>query len=358
VNSLDPPYGALDPAGMAALIDGIPEHIEGALARAVASPWKRPARSPSLLALGGMGGSGIAAELTAGLCADWAARPLLVVRDYRWPAWLTEDTLALLCSYSGNTEETLALYREAGARRVARVAITTGGLLGEACQRDGVPWVKIPGGFPPRAALFWSWVPLTFLVHALGWCEDPASAWRDAVVRLRDLQQRIGTGAPEVDNPAKQLARRLVGRHLYIYSGAERVAAVATRFRQQLHENAKLLAHTGAVPELNHNEIVGWERPEAFHREVALLVLRDAADAPEVVTRLELTADYARRQGAQVHVLDSHPGGRLARLAQQVMFGDYLSLYLALARGVDPTPVASIDEFKRRLSEAGVKRGS
>ena len=86
-----------------------------------------------------MGGSGIAGELAAGLYADWAVRPLLVVRDYRWPAWLTEDTLAVLCSYSGNTEETLALYREAGARHVARLAITTGGMLGEACERDGVP---------------------------------------------------------------------------------------------------------------------------------------------------------------------------------------------------------------------------
>jgi glucose/mannose-6-phosphate isomerase len=364
VNRLDPPYDALDPGGMAARIDGIPEQIEGALALVGASPWPgmawakdRSRQGPALLALGGMGGSGIAADLTAGLNSDRASRPVLVVRDYRWPAWLTAEALAVLCSYSGNTEETLALYREAGERRVARAAITTGGALAEACERDQVPWLKIPAGIPPRAALFWSWVPLTALVHSLGWSEDPKPAWGEAVAKLRDLKARLGTAVPEATNPAKQLARRIAGRPIYIYSGTERIAAVATRFRQQLHENGKLLAHTGVVPELNHNEIVGWERPEAFHREVVLLVLRDAEDAPEVSTRLALTADYARRQGAEVHWLEPYPGGRLARLAQQILFGDYLSLYLALVRGVDPTPVASIDEFKRRLSEAGAQHG-
>jgi len=135
------------------------------------------------------------------------------------------------------------------------------------------------------------------------------------------------------------------------------MGAVATRLRQQLNENAKLLAHSALVPEANHNEIVGWERPGELHRRVSVLVLRDPDDRREVTRRLTLTADYARRQGAEVHEVPPAQGDRLTRMAAQVQFGDYLSLYLALLGGADPTPIASIDEFKRRLSEAGEKRG-
>ena len=353
--SLDPPYGERDPGDMAGRIDGIPEQIEAALERMAASPWKHRDR-PAALAVGGMGGSAIAADLTFDLYADAMPFPLIVVRDYHWPKAVTRDALAVLCSYSGDTEETLSLYRDAGERGTARAAITTGGALARACERDGVPWAEVPAGSPPRAALFSTWVPLTFLVHAVGGCDDPAPDWRDAVTRLRALRERIGTQVPESVNPVKQMARRLAARHLYIYGGIPRTAAAATRFRQQINENAKLPAHSAVAPELNHNEIVAWERPDAFHHRLGVIVLRDVEDSPEVAIRLELTADYARRQGAEVQVFDSQPGGRLARLAAQVMVGDTLSLYLALARGVDPTPVASIDEFKRRLAEARPKR--
>src|SRR5262245_872515 len=125
---------------------------------------------------------------------------------------------------------------------------------------------------------------------------------------------------------------------------------MATRLRTQLNENAKLLAHSALVPELNHNEIVGWERAAAGRASV--LILRDREDAPEVAKRLTLTAEYAARQGAQVHEVSSGDGGRLARMASLVQWGDYLSFYLARLAGVDPTPIASIDEFKRRLAES------
>jgi glucose/mannose-6-phosphate isomerase len=356
--ALDPPYGERDAGGMAARLDATPEQIEDAVARYQAGPWSLPSRFPSMLAVGAMGGSAISGDLTFGLYSDQLPRPLLVVRDYRWPAFVTREAFALLCSYSGNTEETLGLYAEARKREVPRAVISSGGALAVACGRDGVPCHKLPGGSPPRAALFTIWVPLTALVHALQWCDDPMPAWRDAAARLRALRDRIGTHVPEEGNPAKRLARRLAGRMLFLFSATERTAPVAARMRQQLHENAKVLAHSAPVPEFNHNEIVGWERPGALHRGASVLLLRDAEDSVPVARRLDLTAEYAERQGAEVHVLESPPGGRLARLAAQVAFGDYLSLYLALAQGVDPTPIASIDEFKRRLAEAGTQRGT
>jgi glucose/mannose-6-phosphate isomerase len=349
--TLEPPYPD-DPKGMAGLIEGIPDQIEGALARVAASPWKRAPRIPSTLAVGAMGGSAIAADLTSAIYSDRIQRPIAVVRDYHWPAFVTREAFALHCSYSGATEETLSLYHESARRGVPRAALTTGGSLAAACDRDGAPWHKLPGGMPPRAALFSSWVPMTALVAALDWCDDPTPDWRESVARLRELRERIGVAVPEASNPAKQLARALLGHPIVIYASATRTAAAGTRLRQQLNENAKLPARSAYVPELNHNEIVSWERPDAPQRGSAVLILEDAEDRPEIVRRLALTAEYVGGQGAEVHRLESGSGGRLARLAQLVVWGDYLSFYLAMLRGVDPTPVASLDEFKRRMAAA------
>jgi glucose/mannose-6-phosphate isomerase len=351
--SLEPPYGARDASGMAARITAQPEHIEEALARVATAPWRITAGSPSLLAVGALGGSAIAADLTTGLYHDRLPRPLLVVRDYHWPACVGRDALALLCSYSGETEETLALYREAGERGIPRAAITTGGTLADWCQRDGVPCAALPGGSPPRAALFSAWVTITALLPALGWIDGQETAWREAAAHLRARNRMLSPDAPEAGNPAKQLARALAGRFVFVYTGSERLGPVGTRLRQQLNENAKMPGHSAVVPELNHNEIVGWERPGALSKSVAVLLLRDAEDSAATRTRLTLTGEFAARQGAAVHEVESTGEGRLARLASLVQFGDYLSLYLALAAGVDPTPIASIDEFKRRLAEAG-----
>jgi glucose/mannose-6-phosphate isomerase len=338
---------------MIARIRDIPLQIEDALERLDRSPWIVSTVAPDRLAVGAMGGSAIAADLCATLYADRLPHPLLTVRDYRWPAWVGRSALALLASYSGDTEETLSLYREAGSRGVPRVAMTTGGTLGAWCERDGVSCMRMPGGAPPRAAMYGAWVSLTSLLNALGWIEDPRAGWRHAAQRLRERGERLGAGVPERDNPAKRLARALTGRPVVIYAGGRGLGAVATRFLQQLNENAKVSGHSALVPELNHNEIVGWEKPGAALHGCAVLMLHDPEDDPAVRVRLELTAEYVERQGAAVHVVRAGDGERLVRLAELAQFGDYLSLYLAFLNGVDPTPIASIDAFKRRLAERG-----
>jgi glucose/mannose-6-phosphate isomerase len=353
---LEPPFGARDPRGMAALVDALPEHIEESLARVAATPWLAPVREPSLLAFGGMGGSAIAGELTAAAFADALPRPFLVIRDYRWPACVGRDALAILSSYSGNTEETLALAGEVAARGVPAAAMTSGGVLAERAQKSGWPLHRLPGGMPPRAALFHAWVPLTALLASLGWTADPAPGWREAVAVLRQRRRELGAAAVEATNPAKQLARALAGRPLFIYTGAGPLAAVAVRWRQQLNENAKVFAHSAVVPEHNHNEIVGWQVASPNTRAIAVLVLRDGEDSAEATARLDLAAEYAARQGAAVHEIRSQGESRLARLASLVQFGDFLSLYLALLGGADPSDIASIDEFKRRLAERASAR--
>jgi glucose/mannose-6-phosphate isomerase len=348
--SLEPPYGQRDRRGMAALVDALPDHIEAALAASDVQPWAPPVAQPSLLALGGMGGSAIAGELTAALVADRAPRPFLIVRDYHWPACVDRTALAVLSSNSGNTEETLSLAHEAIARGVPCAAIASGGALAALAGEHGWPLHRLPAGMPPRAALFHGWVPLTRFVHRLGWASDPVPDWREAAALLARRRTELGAAAAEAANPAKRLARELAGRSVYLYSGPGGPAAVAVRWRQQLNENAKVLAHSSVVPEHNHNEIVGWQEKRPDSRSLAVLLLRDGEDTAAATARLDLTAEFAARQGAAVHEIRSQGESRIARLASLVQFGDSLSLYLALLGGVDPTDIASIDEFKRRLA--------
>jgi glucose/mannose-6-phosphate isomerase len=350
VSDLEPPYGERDPADMAGRIAAAPRQIEQALERCAADPWTLAGASPDLLAVGALGGSAIAADLAAVLYRDRLPRPLVTVRDTRWPAYLNPRGLALLSSYSGETEETLSLYREAAALGVPRAAITTGGRLEQWCRRDGCPVMMLPAGSPPRAAVYASWVSISQLVHALGWVEDPSATWTEAAGRLRDRDRERGPRAPEADNPAKRLARQLHGAFVLIYAGTS-LGPVATRMRNQINENAKLLAHSADVPELDHNEIVGWERRASLPERTAVVLLRDTEDSPEIEARLTWTGEYAARQGARVFEVREDDGGRLARMASLVQFGDYLSLYLGLLNGVDPTPIASIVAMKRDLAQ-------
>jgi glucose/mannose-6-phosphate isomerase len=341
---------------MAALIEAQPAHIEQSLARLASEPWRAPVRAPAVLALGGMGGSAIAGELAAATAADRAPKPFLVVRDYRWPAWVTSEALVVLSSSSGRTEETLALAHGAAERGLPAMALASGGPLAELAAKHRWPLHRLPGGMPPRAAMFHAWVPLTALLADLGWAADPAADWRETAALLRERWAVLGPAAPEAANPAKRLARAVAGRALHLWSGPGAMAAVVLRWRQQLNENAKVFAHSAAVPEHNHNEIVGWQVANPSTRSIAVLVLRDGEDAAEVTTRLDLAAELAARQGAAVHEIRSTGGSRLARLASLVQFGDSLSLYLALLGGVDPTDIASIDDFKRRLAERASDR--
>jgi glucose/mannose-6-phosphate isomerase len=278
---------------------------------------------------------------------------MLTVRGYRWPACVTHASLALLASYSGRTEETIALDDEARARGVSRLGLSTGGELGARWSSDGVAWRALPSGMPPRAALYASWLAVTRLLGSLGWLSDPDALWREAARSLRARVSSWGLSAAENGNPAKQLARELIGRPIVIYAES-RLEPIATRWRNQINENAKLLGHSSAIPELNHNEVVGWERAGDPARGAVVVILRDGLEAEPNVARLALTAEFLGRQGVRVLEPEPPTGGALARAVTLAWLGDLVSFYLAMLNGVDPTPVAALDEFKRRLSERRV----
>lgn len=340
-----------DPQDMAGLIAAWPEQIRTQRKALAERGWPGDLVPPRLLAVGGMGGSAIAADLVFALAADRLPFPVLTVRDYAWPASVGPGALVLLSSYSGNTEETLALYEEAGRRGVARLALTTGGRLAELSKRDRVPLVRLPTGLPPRAALGYSVVSLCLLLEALGDPGEGEDAWVEALAALEEMNRRLSPGRPEAENPAKRLARAVAGRAVCVVASAGFPAACARRLKGQINENAKTPAFDQPVPEMNHNEIVGWQALADLHPRFAAVLLRDREERPAVARRLDVTRDLLEEEGIATHRIDSNGRSRLTRLLSLVVFGDWLSLYLAVLAGVDPTPIEKIDRLKRALAE-------
>lgn len=343
---------AIDRSDMARHIAAWPRQIEEQRRSLAAAPWPRlPA--PRLLAVGGMGGSAIAADLVFALAAPRLPWPTLVCRDDRWPAAVGPESIVLLSSYSGDTQETLALYDEAGRRGATRLIFSTGGALTRHGDADGVPRRGLPGGLPPRAALGYSVASLALLLEALGDPGEGDQAWDEAVAVLADVAARCAPDRPEAGNPAKELARALVGRAVTVVGSAGPAAAIARRWKGQLHENAKTLAFDAVLPEMNHNEIVGYQALADLHPRLALVFLSGLAGSSAVARRQDVTRRLVEEEGIATHVVEASGRSTLARALSLVVLGDWTSLYLAVLAGVDPTPIEKIDRLKAALAEAG-----
>ncbi|MBM3319322.1 MAG: SIS domain-containing protein [Candidatus Eisenbacteria bacterium] len=345
-----------DRADMFDRIRGLPEQIEDAVARfrvEGAEPEGSDLRNVLLL---GMGGSAIGGEIAAALLRPTAGIPVCVVRGPEVPAWCGPDTLALAASYSGETEETAAAAARALERGARLAVVASGGELLARAEARGLPRVSIPSGFPPRAAIGYLAASVLLLLERAGVGSEDGRALRDAA-RLLGAQRdewKLG-GAPCESAPA-EAARSLFGLVPYVYYAEGEMAPVAARWCGQLAENAKTLAHRAAFPEANHNEIVGWERADGIPP-IGLVLLTSEADPPSVRRGME-GALRMMKESARIVLCHVPRGDRpLARILSGIYFGDFVSYFLALLHGVDPTPVLSIDRLKLELAaERGGKR--
>ncbi|MBI3939386.1 MAG: bifunctional phosphoglucose/phosphomannose isomerase [Acidobacteria bacterium] len=300
----------------------------------------------------GLGGSAIGGEAVQSLVAGRCRVPLSVNREYRVPAFVGAQSLVVACSYSGNTAETLAAYRSARARRARLIAITSGGQLSEEASRDGVPLLRIPGGSPPRTAIAYSVLPLLWILDRAGLC-----AWNEEAAEeaARVTASELNLYRPDREpaaNPAKQIALQLRGRLPVIYAASDPLGAVATRWKGQISENAKGLAWHHVLPEMTHNEIVGWEHPELI-RQTHVLCLRDPEESPQVAAAFEFLVQRLRSVPVPVGEYRGKGDSLLARLFSLILLGDYVSVYLAFLYAEDPTPVVIIDRLKQALKRGG-----
>jgi glucose/mannose-6-phosphate isomerase len=338
---------AVDSTGQVDEMLDLPGHLRDALWR-FESAGIVPADAPGGMIVAGMGGSAIGGRLAIAAIGARARRPLAVVDGYALPGWAGPGTLVLCSSYSGSTEETLSAYDDAAGRGAPRLVATTGGALAERARRDGVPVIPVPGGFQPRAAVGYA---LVAALEAAASC-GAAPSLRDEVEAAAALAERLaaewGPDGPE-DGAAKALARRLDGT-VPVIAGAEVAAAAAYRWKCQINENAGLPAFAGVLPEIGHNEVVGWPAARALGRFSAVF-LDDPGAHPRNVLRTELTTEQAAAWADVVERVAPHGDTPTERLVSLVLLGDLVSLYLAVLRGEDPVAIAPIDALKAALAQ-------
>jgi len=300
------------------------------------------------ICLAGMGGSAIGADLIRAYSYHTCPLPVQVVRHYNIPHWVDEHTLFITCSFSGNTEETLSAMRQARERNAQIIAVTTGGQLLLEATREDFDYINIPGGMPPRAALGYSFVPLFRVFQKLGFLDEGDRALRETEVFLNEQGELL---SDLNENEALTLAENLTDTLPIIYSDATAMEPVNLRWRGQFEENAKTLAYGNLIPEMNHNEIVGWEQIVHLTGRLSVIMLYDKKDNSRVNKRMEIVKDLIQDQAASVHVLNTRGESRLTRLFSLIQLADWTSFYLAVINDVDPTPIAKIDLLKSRLAE-------
>ncbi len=335
-----------DPQDMLGLVTRFPQMCEEAWGLTPTTPMTE--RSPKAVVALGMGGSGIGGDLLRAVLFDEGSAPVISVKEYRAPSVVGPQTLVFACSYSGQTEETLAAYEEAVRRDATCVAVTSGGELLRRAEQHRHPAIVIPPGLPPRAALPYLFLPMLALLGRSGVIRSFDAELREAVQVLRRITAEHGPDGP--DSPARHLAEALVGRIPVVYSAVPFLEPAAERWKDQFNENSKTFAVWNTFPELNHNETVGWGLDAALARLLHVIILRDAAEPERLARRVTTTRDLAFAKAGGMDEVRAAGTGKLARLLSAVLIGDLVSWYLALLRGVDPTPVAVIDELKKRLA--------
>ncbi|MEM6782296.1 MAG: bifunctional phosphoglucose/phosphomannose isomerase [Bacteroidota bacterium] len=339
----------LDPDGMLGAICAFPDHFrEG---------WTRAASIESLgwsatdfdaVVVCGMGGSAIGGDLTRTYCEATCPVPMTVVRGYDLPAFVGPKTLVVASSYSGGTEETLSAFGQALDRGATVLCVTTGGTLLDEAKKHNLAHVVVPGGLQPRAALGYSFSVLLRLARALGMTALPDA---DLDAALDEAAARAARMSTSEGNEALDLAEALYGKLSVIYSGTGFLEAVNMRWRTQIHENAKAPAVGNLFAELNHNEIMGFEAaPVSISQQMAVVVLRDESDHAQIQKRMTITQGLLEDDVASWSEAPAEGSTRLGRMLSLLQLGDFVSFWLAMLQGVDPTPVDTIQQLKKTLA--------
>jgi len=347
----DSAYG-LDASGMFAHIARLGTEFERAWYATEASAVPFEGGAISQLIIAGIGGSAAAGDYLVSLLTRTATIPIRVVRGYGLPAYAGPNTLVVVASYSGETAEALACYRHAGALGAPRIAVTRGGELSAAALADGVTTFPILVESPPRAALPHMLAALIRIASRLrltdiddGWVAEATAAHEQLVA------ERLGPANLTSGNPAKQLAATLVNSTPLVMS-AEPLGPAARRAKNQLAENAKTIAAFEVLPEAGHNLVVGLESA-ATGPAVAAWSLESPLDEPGDRRRFEVLSEQFTESGVPFTRLETGGLSPLADLLQATAYGDYVSCYLALLKGFDPTPVEPITRLKRALAGSG-----
>jgi glucose/mannose-6-phosphate isomerase len=342
----------IDASGMRHHLSGMPAQCRQAWRGALEMKLPPDYGDIKRVVVAGMGGSAIGGDLAAAV-ARLDGKALQVHRDYAPLPPVDADTLVVLSSYSGNTEETLSCLEASLDSPARKVAATSGGRLAEIARERGIPIYPIEYAAAPRAVIGYSFFGLLGLLHRVGLLPGIAPAVEEALSVMESLVSRLQESRSTPSNPAKQLAKKVAGKLPVIY-GAGFLEPVARRWKTQVNENSKSWAFFDPLPELNHNSVVGYPNPTSIAQGSFVVLLTSPLLHPRTLLRYRVTQEILDREGVAHQELPGEGKGALSHMMSLLLWGDYVSFYLALLYGTDPTPVDTIDYLKERLAGHGL----
>jgi len=336
---------SLDKERMISVLDRFPDQCASAIERGEGFKLLPKQRIDKVVVCG-MGGSAVAGDLVK----RFSRVPFFTNRSYIPPVFADRYTLLVAISYSGNTAETLSSLARGIEAGASILVIASGGQLERISNAQDLPFLKIPSGYQPRAAMGHLALPLLATLSRVGLLKE-IGPWDALLAGLAQVRDRCTLSIPvDEKNPAKRLAETLAGHVPIVYGTVDNTDVVAMRFKTQFNENAKQPAFWNVFPELNHNELVALVRADLLPNQHVLL-LENAYDLPENRDRMEITTTLLEKSAVPFTRVSADGESELAQVFSQIYFGDYVSYYLAICNGVDPTPVEPIEEFKKALAE-------
>ncbi|MFB3888880.1 MAG: bifunctional phosphoglucose/phosphomannose isomerase [Candidatus Bathyarchaeia archaeon] len=351
---LDKPaeFGEIDKSSMILFHTQAAQHFAEAAKNS--ESIKLPYPKPENIVIAGMGGSAIGGELLKDYTRSTATVPIEISREYQLPAYAGKNSLVILASYSGDTEETLSSFADALKRKCMVFCVSSGGALIKYAEKLGVPYLRVKGGMPPRAALPHMLMPLLKCMQTLNMAPQFAEEFPEAIRLLEKVSRDNAPEKSVSENFAKTLALNLIGTSPVVY-GFGVYRGVALRYKQQFNENSKIPAKWESFSELNHNETMGWENAKELANEFSVVFLRDKAEPVEIRSRIEITKALMKPSVSKMFEVWAQGKGGLARMLSTILVGDFASVYLAYLRGVDPTPVNTVTVMKQKIEQNGVK---
>ncbi|HZP25763.1 MAG TPA: bifunctional phosphoglucose/phosphomannose isomerase [Dehalococcoidia bacterium] len=326
----------------------LPRQCEAAWEEAQSLSLPESYRGIEKIIVAAVGGSAIAGDYLRQLLAEGSQVPVFSHRGYGFPSYVDSHSLVIASSYSGETEETLSALMATLPSEAKPLVITSGGRLLAVAQEEGLPHFVITYSSQPRCALGYSLMPLLAAAERVGALSGAAEMIAEAVAAMRRRFAEINEDVPLTENPAKQLAQRLQGKLPVVYGG-DVMREVVRRWKTQLNENAKVWAFTEILPEANHNALAAYRLPASVAKNVFVVLLKPAGLHPRIERRYAFTQEALAEAHVESEAIEAAPGGTLAQMLDMTFFGDYVSYYLAILNGVDPTSIEPIERIKESL---------
>ena len=324
------------------LITKFPAQLKEAIEIGARAEIRPHLQSINKVYVAGLGGSGIGADFVKAFISEESPVPYLVGKGYGLPHYVDEHTLAICSSYSGNTEETLSAYRQMKNTGAKIVIISSGGQLIEEAVQNDLDYIQVPGNWPsPRACLGYSIVQQLFILFKLGFIDGSFQNQIKAAADLLLFDQDY------IKKSAKQVADRIHNKIPIIYS-TDRIEPIAVRLRQQINENAKMLCWHHVIPEMNHNELVGWTEKQS---DKAVIYLRNQDDLKRNQVRININQDIISKYTDTIIEIYSKGNSLIEKSMYLAHLGDWISWYLSVYKSVDAVEISVIDYLKSELAK-------